>query len=108
MWLLCSYYLTLLLLAFFTTDFLSFVSNPFAFVGLWRFQRVDFGSNLTYFLFIDAGNLDFRLFRHFNFDALRRVVIHFMAETDLENQVFALQRSPETNALDHELLLVAV
>lgn len=60
----------LFLLAFFTQDLLTLVTNTFAFVRLWRLHAVDIGRHLTDLLLVDTGNGDTCLFFNSDLDAI--------------------------------------
>jgi len=59
---------------------------------------------LTNLLLVNAGDDDFRRCRHGKGDALGCGIDHFVAETERELDVLALQCSAITNALNGQLL----
>src|SRR6185295_9659942 len=98
----------LLLLAFLQLDLLAGVTHALALVGLGWAHIADFRRHLADLLPVDALDEDFRLARRFDRDALGHRIADRMRKAEREVQRLALHGGAEADALELELLLVAL
>src|SRR5690606_10891681 len=93
-----------LLLAFLAEDVFAGVLHALALIGFRLAIAADLRCNLANPLLVDAGNHDFGRLRALDVDAFRDRIEHFVAETEVELQVLALDRRTVANAVNFKRL----
>src|SRR5262249_34309631 len=103
-----SWFQSLFLLAFFTEDELTLVTNALAFVRLRRTVAADFRRDLADALLVDAGDRQLGLLVDGDRDAGRDRVIDVVAVAELQHQGLALYVRAVADALDLHVPCVAL